>query len=143
DFAADKPFCPGTIPLGNLIPFPEPMQFSGDAAPEMIGLVDRFAVELLVFREAPDVGLLTELGGRLEFALLLQNGVDICGLRIDDSLVGHEAPQPGRNSLSRLRNRANGTILHAGHGVPAFDPAAKRAAQQYGFAKVAEFLTLH
>ena len=55
DLAADEPFCPGTIPLENLVPLLEPVQFAGDPRPELFRLLDRLLVNALVFREALDV----------------------------------------------------------------------------------------
>jgi len=40
DLAADEPFGPGGIPLEDFVPFFEPVQFAGDAAPEFVGIVD-------------------------------------------------------------------------------------------------------
>src|SRR5216684_5149511 len=82
DLASDKPLGPRAIPFENFVPLLEPMQFAGDAAPELIGIVDRFLVEPLIFGEALDVSVLTEFGGRLEAALLLKDGIDAAGLEI-------------------------------------------------------------
>src|SRR5579863_2692816 len=93
DFSADKPFGPGTIPFEHLVPFPEPVEFAGDARPEGVGVLDRFLVEPLVLGESLNVGVPAEFGGGLELALLLQNGIDVGGLHVrlrkNDGFVGH------------------------------------------------------
>src|SRR5450631_1347574 len=95
DLAADKPFRPGAIPFQNFVPLLEPVQLSGNARPELVRVVDRFLVETLVLFEALDVGVLAELRGRIELALLVQDGIDVgaLGLRslgIDDGFIGHD-----------------------------------------------------
>src|SRR5579863_4841060 len=97
---AGKPFRPRTIPLQNFFPRFEPVQFARDPAPEFVGIVDRFFVETLVFGEALDVGVLAEFRGRLELALLLQNGIDVGGLHVCDGFVCHDETSTWRNLLS-------------------------------------------
>ena len=82
DLASDEPFGPREIPLEDVVPFFEPVQFAGDAAPEFVGLVHRFFVEALVFLDALDVSVLAEFWRRRKAALLLQNGIDAAGLEI-------------------------------------------------------------
>ena len=90
DLAADEPFCPRAIPLENLVPFLEPVQFAGDPRPELLGIVDGFLVEALVFLEALDVGVLAEFCWRIELALLVQDGINIRALSIDTGFIGHK-----------------------------------------------------
>src|SRR5579862_7946873 len=90
DLAANEPFSPGAIPLENFFPRLEPVQLTGDAAPEFIGVVDRFLVEALVLSESFDVGVAAEIRGRLEFALLVKDGIDAGGLRrCSNRFLGH------------------------------------------------------
>jgi hypothetical protein len=77
DFAADKPLGPGQIPLENLVPGLEPVQLLRYAGPELFGVLDGLLVERLIFGEALDVGLGTELRRRGKDAVLAQRGVDI------------------------------------------------------------------
>ena len=102
DLAADKPFRPRAIPFENLVPLLEPVQFAGDPRPEFVRVVDRFLVEALVFFEALDVGLLAEFRGRFELALLVQDGIDIGGLGIDDGFIGHDE-EPRRGGILSCR----------------------------------------
>src|SRR5260370_37556351 len=76
DLAADEPLGPWAIPFENFVPLLEPMQFAGDAAPELVGIVDGFLVETLVFGEDLDVSLPGEFGGGLRAALFLMDGID-------------------------------------------------------------------
>src|SRR5258708_33346463 len=82
DLAADEPLGPWAIPFENFVPLLEPMQFAGDAAPELVGIVDGFLVETLVFGEVLDVSLPGEFGGRVEAALFLKDGIGAAGLGI-------------------------------------------------------------
>ena len=77
NLAADKPLGPGMIPLQNLVPLLEPVQFLGDAAPEFFRLFDRFAIDALVLFQALDVRLLAEVFRALELSLLVQNRLDV------------------------------------------------------------------
>src|SRR3984957_19108989 len=106
DLAADEPFRPRTIPFQNFFPGLEPVQLASNPAPEFVGIVDRFAIDPFVVGEALDVRVLAEFRGRLELALLLQNGIDVGGLHvddfgIDDGFVGHDETSTWRNVLSR------------------------------------------
>src|ERR1700722_12511912 len=112
DLAADEPFRPRTIPFQNFFPGLEPVQLAGDAAPEFVGIVDRFAIDPFVVGQALDVRVLAEFRGRLELALLLQNGIDVGGLHvdaigIDDGFVGHDETSTRRNVLSRAGDARN------------------------------------
>jgi len=89
DLAADKPFGPRAIPFENFVPRLEPVQLVGDAAPEFVGVVDRFFVNAFVLGEALHLSVSAEFCGRLEAALLLQDGIDAAGLEIGDSSIGH------------------------------------------------------
>ena len=89
DLSADEPLGPRAIPLENAIPLLEPVQFAGEARPECVGIVDGLLVEALVFFQTFYVCVAAELRGRLEFALLLQDGIDVGGVWIDDSFLGH------------------------------------------------------
>jgi hypothetical protein len=82
DLAADEPLRPWTIPFENFVPFLEPVQFAGDAAPKLVGIVDRFPIESLVLGEILFIILLAENGRRRETALFLQNGIDAAGLHV-------------------------------------------------------------
>jgi hypothetical protein len=77
DLAADEPLRPGAIPFENFVPLLEPVQFAGNARPEFFGLVDRFLIEMLVFIERLDVGLLGKFGRTFELALLIQNRINV------------------------------------------------------------------
>ena len=80
DLATDKPLGPRTIPLQNFVPFPEPVQLTGDASPEFFGFLDGFFVDALILFQALDVRLLTEFRRAFESALLLQGGIDVGAL---------------------------------------------------------------
>src|SRR5271155_1241124 len=82
NLSADKPFGPRAIPFENFVPFLEPVQFAGDAAPELVGIVDRFLINPLVFGQAFDMGMLAEFRGRWEAPLLVKNGIDAAGLHV-------------------------------------------------------------
>ena len=121
DLAADEPLCPGTIPFENLVPLFEPVQFGGNARPELVGVVDRFLVELFVLGETFDVRMLRELSGRFELALLLQDGVDVGGSRVNKCFVGHdERTSAWRNDCAcgpiGARNDCE-SILHSRRGI--------------------------
>ena len=55
DLSADKPLCPGTLPVEHLVPFFEPVQFAGNAAPKLLRLFDRFTIDALVLFGSFDV----------------------------------------------------------------------------------------
>ena len=89
------------------------MELVGNARPESIRVVHRFFVEPLVISHAPDVRLPGKVRGRLKLALLLQDGINVRGLEIDDSFIGHERTST-RRKLSRASSGANSQefILH-------------------------------
>ena len=58
------------------------MQLFGDASPEFFRLLDRFAIDALVFFETLDVCLLAEMIRTLEFSLLIESGIDVDGGRL-------------------------------------------------------------
>ena len=113
DLAAHKPFRPGAIPFENALPLFEPVEFAGNPRPELVGLVDGFSIEMLVFLERLDVSLLAEFRRRLELAQLIQSGIDVRAVGIDggfigNSLIGHDknldcsscrSPAPDRRRL--------------------------------------------
>ena len=69
ELAADKPLGPGMVPLQDLVPLLEPVQFVRDSAPEFFRLLDRLAVDALVIFQALDVRLLAEVLRALKFSL--------------------------------------------------------------------------
>ena len=82
DLASDEPLGPGAIPFENFVPFLEPVEFGGNFAPKLVGIIDRLLIEALVLGESFDVSVAAEFGGRVEAALLLEDGVDATGLEI-------------------------------------------------------------
>ena len=77
EFSADKPLGPGRLPLQNLVPLLEPVEFFGGASPEFFGLLDRLFVEGVVFGQALDLGLLGKFGGGLKAAGLVESRIDV------------------------------------------------------------------
>src|SRR5215471_12686131 len=61
DLAAYEPFSPGRIPVQNLVPFLEPVQFFCNAYPEFFGILYRFTIDAFIVIKAPDLRLLPEL----------------------------------------------------------------------------------
>ena len=94
DLSSYKPLGPRAIPFENLVPLLEPVQFAGDARPELVGIVNGLFVEAIVLVEALDVGFLGEFGRTLELALLVQDGIDVRALGIrfgkNDGFLGHD-----------------------------------------------------
>ena len=90
DLAANEPLRPGTIPFENFVPILEPVQFAGDSRPEPIGLVNGFLIQAVIFGEAFHMGLLAEFWGRIELALLMQDGIDASVLHVGCGFVGHD-----------------------------------------------------
>ena len=74
---ADKPLRPWALPVEDFVPLFEPVQLGGNAAPEFFRLLNRFAIDALVLFLAFDVRGPAEFLRRFEFALFLQNGIDI------------------------------------------------------------------
>src|SRR5262249_15457904 len=68
ELAAHEPLGLRRLPVENLLPGPLPLELFGEVLPEPLGIALRFAVD----RRARDVGVLRELLGRSELALLLQ-----------------------------------------------------------------------
>src|SRR5262249_33764942 len=89
-FPTQKPLRPRMLPLENFVPFFKPVQFIGNASPELLRLVDRFAVNALVVFRALDVRASAELFGWLKPALLLKNRINVGGRH--RGLVGHGYP---------------------------------------------------
>jgi len=58
------------------------VQLARNAAPEFVGLLHRFFVEILVFSQAGDVRTLGEFRRRWEAALFVKNGIDAAVLEI-------------------------------------------------------------
>ena len=101
-----KPLSPRAVPLQHPVPLFEPVQLAGHARPEFIRIVYRLFVQAFIFVHAFDVRLLAELGWRGELSLLLQDGVDVGGVGIDDGFLGHdEAPSTLRISLAPAKRR--------------------------------------
>src|SRR6476619_3885813 len=88
--SAEVPLRPRMPPLEDFVPFLEPVQVFGDASPELLRLLDGFAVDALVVFEALDVRASAELFGWLELTLLLKNGINVCGRQ--RGLIGHLGP---------------------------------------------------
>src|SRR5450432_2824112 len=65
------------------------MQLFGNAAPEFFRMLDRFAIDAVVFLPALDVGPLAKLLRRLKSPLLLQRGIDVHLNVCRGSLVCH------------------------------------------------------
>jgi hypothetical protein len=82
DLASYEPFSPRGIPVEDFVPLLEPVEFAGHAAPEFVGIGDRFLVEVLVFFEALDVGVAAEFRWGIEFSIFLKNGINAAGLEI-------------------------------------------------------------
>ena len=115
ELAADKPLRPRAIPFQNFVPLLEPVQFAGNARPEFVGLLDRFFIEMLILIERLDVGLLGKLRRTRELALLIQNGIDIWTLGIDNALSAMLRTSTRRNYRFTCRNpstRSQEFILH-------------------------------
>ena len=108
DPAADKPFCPRAIPLENLVPGLEPVQFAGDTRPKLLGLVNRLFIKMLVFLKCLNVSLLAEFRRTFELALLIQNGIDVRALSVDHSFIGHEKNLDAEEWFSRTEDQAQG-----------------------------------
>ena len=87
DLAADEPFGPGVVPLQDLAPFLEPVQFFRNASPELFRLLNRLAIDALVFLEALDVRLLAEMIRAHEFSLLIESGIEVDGGRLCHSVL--------------------------------------------------------
>ena len=79
DLAANKPLRPRIVPFKHPVPLLEPVQLSGDSAPELLRLLNRLAENALVVFQAFNVRLLTEVIGTFELALFLENGTDVVG----------------------------------------------------------------
>src|SRR6266849_3492824 len=99
ELAADEPFCPGTIPFEDFVPLFEPVQLTGDAPPELLGIVDRLLIEALIFGETLDVSLLAELRWTLEFALLLQNRINV---GLNSCILRHRIPRALKSSSAAV-----------------------------------------
>src|SRR5271166_2587167 len=97
NLSAHKPLGPRAIPFENFVPLLEPVQFLGDAAPELVGIVNRFLIDALVLGKALDVSALAEFRGWREAALFLKYGVYAAGLHVCDCSVCHEEASSWRN----------------------------------------------
>ena len=75
----DKPLGIGELPIENLRPFFEPMEFLGLATPELVGLGHRLGMEFFVNRHAADAGFLGEFGRGLENSVLDEMGLNVLG----------------------------------------------------------------
>ncbi len=96
----ERLICPPTNHFANgsshsqeFLPRLEPVKFLRHARPEFRRRLDRFGVELAIFRERFDVGLFGERGGRLEFAALLLQRSDV-GLCHERFSRGHRLFSP-------------------------------------------------
>src|SRR5215831_9273721 len=107
DFSADKPLGPWAVPFEHIVPLLEPVQFVGNAGPELVGVVDRFLIEALVFVEALYVRLAAKFRGALELTLLVKNGINVAGLRVHDSFIGHMKPRRGGRMFLYAQNSGN------------------------------------
>ncbi len=91
ELASDEPLCPRVVPFEDAIPFSEPVQLTGNFSPKFFGLFHRFAVDALIVFKTADVGMRAELGGGLEFTLLLKYGVNVGARRRNSHMLGHAA----------------------------------------------------
>ena len=88
DLPPNKPLGPRRLPLENLVPLFEPVQFLGSASPELLRFLHRFLVERLILRQALQMGILGKLRRTFELALLIKNGINV-GLIAH---FGHDRP---------------------------------------------------
>jgi hypothetical protein len=116
DLAAHKPFCPRTIPFQNFVPLLEPVHLACNARPEFIRVVDRLIVNMLVFLEALNVRLLTEFRRTLKLPLLVQDGINVGALGIDNGFIGHDKNLDAEELFlpaQKLGTRSQEFILHS------------------------------
>src|SRR5271165_6671419 len=94
--AADKPLGERFVPLQYGLPFRMPHQeFRSLLSPELLRVLNRFAVEFLVFLEAGDVRFMREGFGRLENPAFNQVSFNMLGhatLRVSNSLRLRKTP---------------------------------------------------
>ena len=77
ELAADEPPRPGMVPLENFVPLFKPVQLFGNAAPKLFRLFDGLPIDALVVCLALEMSAAAKIIGRLELALLLEDGVDV------------------------------------------------------------------
>ena len=77
NLTADEPLGPGHVPLQNLVPLLEPVEFFGGTGPEFFRLLDRLFVESFILGQALDLRLLRKLCGGRKAALLVENRIDV------------------------------------------------------------------
>jgi hypothetical protein len=53
------------------------MKFVGDPGPEFLGLLNRFAIEVLVFFERLNVGLFGKMRRTFELSIFLENRINV------------------------------------------------------------------
>ena len=92
--SSDKPFGIGKLPVEDLGPFLEPVEFLGLTGPKFIRALHRLGMELPVLGHALDPGFFRKLGGRLENAVLNKMGLDVLGHSMEGLklLLGSESP---------------------------------------------------
>ena len=75
--AADKPLCPGQIPLQHFVPRLEPVEFLRDISPERLRVFDGLLIHSLVLFKALDVGSLRKLFRRGKDAIFAESRFEI------------------------------------------------------------------
>ena len=79
ELPSHEPLGIGDLPIQNLGPFLEPVEFPGLPGPEGVGLADRLGMELLVLGKAADSGLFGKFGRGFENAVFDEMGFDVLG----------------------------------------------------------------
>jgi hypothetical protein len=83
--AAEEPLGERLVPLEDFLPGLEPDEFGlGLSGPEFFGRLDGLVVEFLVLGEGLDVGAGGKGLGRLEDAVLLEDGFEV-----GEGIIGH------------------------------------------------------
>ena len=92
--SADEPFRMGRVPLENLRPFREPLQFAGKARPVRLGVAFGPSVDIFVTH----VGLRSKCRRRCKGAVFLQQVSDFSGRRV----LGHSVTEYNAGSVEGL-----------------------------------------
>ena len=105
ELASGEPLGPRAIPLQNVVPFFEPMQFLGNTSPELFRLLYGLAVNALVLFQTFNMRLLAEVFGAFKLPPLLQNGIDVGRCLGSGGLIRHSLFLAGlelvRNGFAR------------------------------------------
>src|SRR5258708_37245711 len=69
NLATNEPFRPGMVPFEDLVPLFEPVQLFSDASPEFFRMLDRLAIDAVVFFYALDMRLISKMLRTLKLSL--------------------------------------------------------------------------